>query len=160
MITVKVDATRALAKFSPAGIPEAVRRNLRRVLPDLTRKLSAAIDARLASGLKSRRSLEDKVELVENPTAIFGRVRVIANAPSPAMLPAWLNTGTAPHEIAARNASALFFFWERLGMNVMFRRVMHPGFAGINYAEGALADMRGEIVDTIGQAGRQGAAVE
>ena len=160
MITVTVDSTKALARFSPAGIPEAVRRALRRALPDLTRRLGAAIDTRLDTGLKSRRTIENKVELVENPTALYGRVRTIASAPSPAMLPSWLNTGTAPHEIAARNVGALFFFWARLGKNVMFRKVNHPGFAGIQFAEGAWADMRGEVVDTISAAVKEGAMNE
>ena len=30
---VRVDATKALAKFSPSGIPEGVRNNLRQVIP-------------------------------------------------------------------------------------------------------------------------------
>lgn len=157
MITVTVNAEQALAKFSPAGIPQAVRTNLRRVLPDLTRRLGTAVEAKLASGLKSHATLEEKTELVENPTAIYGRVRTVANPPSPALLPQWLETGTAPHEIAARNSPALAFFWDKLGMNVLFRRVSHPGFAGIHYTEQAFAEMQDEIVTGLTEAVREGA---
>jgi hypothetical protein len=158
MIEIKVNSSGALAKFSPAGIPEAVRRALRRVLPQLTIKLGAKVDDLLGSGLKSRTTLRTTPQLIENPTALYGRVTISAVAPSPSMLPAWLDTGTRPHVIAARNANALYFFWEKLGKNVSFRQVNHPGFAGIQYRDAAIASMSGEIVDTISQAVREGAA--
>jgi hypothetical protein len=158
MITITVNSAGALAKFSPAGIPESVRRALRQVLPPLTIRLAAKVDEKL-DALKSRTTLRTKPELVENPTALYGRVTVSAMAPSPSMLPAWLDAGTRPHEIAARNAGALFFYWEKLGTNAMFRKVNHPGFAGIFFKDAALADMQTEIVDTIGQAVREGASV-
>src|SRR5229473_3267099 len=157
MITVKVEATQALAKFSPAGIPESVRRNLRAMIPDLTKRLGAAVENNLNTGLKSRRRLQVKKEMVENPTALYGRVRTIATSP-PQLLPLWLEEGTKPNEIAARNASALFFFWEKMGKNVAFRRVMHPGFAGIHYMGNAFAAMEAEIVAGLTRAVREGAA--
>jgi hypothetical protein len=156
MITVQVDATRALAKFSPDGIPESVRRNLRRAIPDLTKRLGAAIDSNLSTRLKTRRRLSVKNEMVENPTALYGRSSVVAN-PGPAMLPYWLERGTSPHEIIAKNASALFFFWEKLGRNVAFRRVMHPGFEGRFFARDAFAAMENEIVRSLTEAVRRGA---
>jgi hypothetical protein len=156
MITVKVDATGALAKFSPAGIPDSVRRSLRTVIPDLTKRLGAAVESNLDSRLKTRRRLQVKKEMVENPSALYGRVTTIAN-PGPALLPLWLESGTQPHEIAAKNASALFFYWEKLGKNVAFKRVMHPGFAGVNYSSDAFAAMESEIVDSLTQAVRAGA---
>jgi hypothetical protein len=157
MITVQVEASQAIAKFSPAGIPESVRRNLRAVIPDLTKRLGAAVDANLTSGLKTRRRLQVKKEMVENPTALYGRVTTVATSP-PAMLPQWLETGTAAHEIAARNASALFFFWEKIGKNVAFQRVHHPGFAGIHYTQNAFDAMEAEIVAKLNGAVRAGTA--
>jgi hypothetical protein len=156
MITVKVDATKAIAKFSPAGIPESVRRNLRGVIPDITKRLGAAVDANLDARLKTRRRLTVRKEMVENPTALYGRVTTVAN-PGPVLLPLWLEEGTKPHEIAAKNASALFFFWEKIGKNVAFKRVMHPGFAGIHYSADAFKAMEAQIVSSLSQAVRAGA---
>jgi hypothetical protein len=156
MITVQVDASRALAKFSRAGIPESVRRNLRAVIPDLTKRLGAAVDANLDARLKTRRRLTVKKEMVENPTALYGRVTTVAN-PGPALLPLWLEEGTRPHEIAAKNASALFFFWEKMGKNVAFQRVMHPGFPGVHFSRDAFQSMESEIVESLSQAVRAGA---
>lgn len=156
MITIQVEATKALAKFSPAGIPESVRRSLRAVIPDLTKRLGAQVDANLSSGLKTRRRLQVKKEMVENPKALYGRVTTVATSP-PALLPLWLESGTAPHEIAARNASALFFFWEKMGKNVAFRRVHHPGFVGIHYTQNAFDAMEDEIVAALNGAVRAGA---
>lgn len=39
----------------------------------------------------------------------------------------YVEKGTRPHEIVARNAPALVFYWEKLGRWVSFRRVWHPG---------------------------------
>lgn len=155
-VEVKVDAARALAKFSPQGIPEAVRRNLRAIIPDLTKRLGAAVESNLDTGLKSRRRLQVKKEMVENPQSIYGRVRVVSTS-APEMLPTWLEKGTRPHVIVARNASALFFFWDKLGRNVSFKSVNHPGFRGIQYAANAFRGMRGEIVASISRAVREGA---
>lgn len=159
MIEITVNSAGALAKFSPAGIPEAVRRALRRVLPQLTIALGRKVDEKLGA-LKSRTTLVTKPELVENPTAIYGRITVSAVSPSPSMLPSWLDTGTEAHVIAARNAGALFFFWERIGTNAMFKQVHHPGFKGIQFRDAAINEMRDEIVGTISQAVREGASVE
>jgi hypothetical protein len=35
--------------------------------------------------------------------------------------------GTSPHEIRARGNGMLRFFWEKVGANVAFRKVSHPG---------------------------------
>ena len=50
---------------------------------------------------------------------------------------------------AARNASALHFFWERVGAWVSFKKVQHPGFAGIQYMERTLAEKAGLSLPTI-----------
>src|SRR5712671_5500263 len=129
MITVKVDASSALARFGKSGIPDDVRRNLRALIPDLTRRLASRVDANLTSGLKTRRRLQVRSAMVENSQGITGRVSVISTS-EPIMLPTWLESGTKAHAIEVKNAKALYFFWERMGRNVAFRRVMHPGFAG------------------------------
>jgi len=150
MITVKVDATSALARFGKSGIPDDVRRNLRALIPDLTRRLASRVDANLTAGLRTRRRLQVKSAMVENRQGITGRVTVVSTS-EPLMLPLWLESGTRAHAIEARNAKALYFFWEKMGTNVAFRRVMHPGFAGIHYAENAFRSMEAEIINTIKQ---------
>src|SRR6266446_1185222 len=151
MITVKVDAAGALARFGKSGIPEDVRRNLRGLIPDLTRRLASRVDANLSAGLKTRRRLQVRSAMVENSKGITGRV-TISSTSEPMMLPFWLEHGTKVHAIEARNAKALYFFWEKMGKNVAFKRVMHPGFAGIHYMHNAFEAMSGEIKSTIRKA--------
>ena len=148
MITAKVESQVAMARFGKSGIPESVRKNLRAIIPDLTKRLGAQVDANLSSGLKTRRRLQVKKEMVENPSALYGRVTTISTS-EPLLLPLWLEEGTKAHAIEARNAKALFFFWDKVGKNVAFKRVMHPGFAGIHYTGNALESMRSEIINAI-----------
>src|SRR5258706_3157009 len=116
MITVKVDDQKAMARFGPSGIPESVRKNLRAIIPDLTKRLGAQVNANLSSGLKTRRRLQVKSTMVENPSALYGRVTTISSS-EPLMLPLWLESGTKAHAIEAKNAKALYFFWDRVGRN-------------------------------------------
>jgi hypothetical protein len=148
MIEIKVEATAALAKFSPAGIPNEVRTALRRALPDLTRKLGDKVDDKLDSELKSRNRLQVKKELVEDPTKITGRVRVVSTSP-PSFLPQIIETGAEPHVIAARNARALYFYWEKVGSFVSFQSVNHPGFPGIQPLGRSFAEMESEILSEL-----------
>lgn len=142
--TVTADTSVVQRRFGRDGTPQLVRRLLRAVIPDLTKRLGALVDSNLDHGLKTRRRLVVKKEMVENPKELYGRVTTVAIAP-PALLPQWLEDGTAPHMIEARNASALFFFWEKMGKNVAFKSVHHPGFAGIHYTRNAFEAMEDEI---------------
>ncbi len=153
VVTVSVDARQAIAKFSPAGIPTAVRNNLRRVLPDLTKRLGALVESKLDSGLKTRRRLVVKKELVENPTAVYGRVRTISTS-EPFLLPLWLEEGTKPHTITGnpllwfRTGKAFTTAAGKLipeGTLISKHEVKHPGFAGIHYTRDAFAEMESEI---------------
>lgn len=157
--TVTIDAKEALAKFSRAGIPEAVRNQLRQTLPDVTKRLGNVVDAKLSSQLKSRNRLETKKELVENPTKIVGRVRVVwTGDKSKAMVPFWLDQGTKPHEIRAKNVSALYFYWEKIGAFFIGPKVMHPGFKGLDFMYQSLLQMEPEIVDVISNAAKKASA--
>lgn len=148
--TITVDARRAMARFGPRGIPEQVRMRLRGTLPSIGKKLTRGIEEKLDSELKSRTRLKTTAEMRENPNEIYIKVSEIwTGASSQNMVPAVLDTGSKPHEIAAKNASVLYFFWEKLGRNVAFRRVMHPGFPGINYMKRTLAEQQREITDTL-----------
>lgn len=149
--TVKMDASSAIATFDRRrGIPVNVRNAMRVALVDLTKRVGAKVEANLDAGLRSRTSLTVRKELIENDQGVTGRVTTVSSA-NP-MLPTWLEEGTRAHAIEARNAKALSFFWERLGKQVMFRKVMHPGFAGIHYTQNAFSDMESEIKSTIRKA--------
>lgn len=154
---IKIDTRQALLKFSRAGIPDQVRKNLRSVIPDLTKRLGASVEAKLNSELKSRKNIVVKKEMVESPSSIYGRVRVTWVGPAKsAMVPAVLDTGSMAHWITAKPGSALFFFWEKLGKNVMFQRVWHPGFGGINYMKRSIDEMHDEIVNGLRKAAEDG----
>jgi len=155
---IQVDARKALLKFSDAGIPEGIRRNLRTVIPDLTKRLGASVEAKLNSELKSRKNIDVKKEMVESPTYLYGRVRVVWTGDQKSnMVPAVLDTGAKAHLIEAKPGSALFFFWEKLGINAAFKAVHHPGFAGINYMQRSLDEMQSEIVNALQKAAQNGA---
>lgn len=146
-----MDASSAIATFDKnRGIPVNVRNILRVALIGLTKRVGDRVEANLESGLKSRTSLTVRKELVEDDKGITGRVTMVSS--SNPMLPTWLEEGTRAHAIEARNAKALAFYWDKLGKNVMFKRVMHPGFAGIHYTQNAFADMESEIKSTIRKA--------
>ncbi len=156
MMTVRFVAPRVgnedvFSRFGPSGIPVTVRNFLRPAIVGQTKRVGAQVDANLNAGLKSRRRLRVHTEMVENARELIGRVSVVTTAP-PMMLPMWLESGTKAHKIEARNAKALFFFWDKFGKNVSFKSVMHPGFAGVHYMENAFEAMKGDIKSTIRKA--------
>lgn len=159
-VQVTVTDNSAIARFSPAGIPEAVRNNLRRTIPGLTRKLAANVDSRLDSELKSRTNLKiqpPQGEMIEGPRQVVGRVRVVWTGNQAAsMVPQVLETGARAHPIEAKNAGALAFFWPAVGRQVFFKRVWHPGFPGIHYMQRSFQEMEDEIFEGISNAVHQG----
>lgn len=157
--TISVDARQAYARFSESGIPENVRKSLRQMLPQLVRRVGAALDRRLDSELKSRTNLAVRRELVEDPKRVAGRIRLEwTGVSTKAMVPQWLEEGTSPHEIAAVRARALYFFWDRIGAYAMFKKVMHPGTRPYRLAENTLVEMEPDIVATLTEAVREAVA--
>lgn len=158
--TITVESKAVLARFSASGIPESVRTNLRQMIPGLVRKVGKEVDSRIAAGLKSRASLKTEIHMLESPKRIAGRVRVVYQGgdKTKSMLPRWLESGTKAHPIVARNASALYFYWEKIGAYFIGPKVMHPGFPGIQYMEGAIETMRPEIMSVVEEAARRGAS--
>ena len=143
---ITIEADKALARFSPAGIPNAVRRNLRRVLPDLTKMVGNLVNSKLDAGLQSRRRVKITQEMVENPKEIYGEVKAVwTGDASKAFVPTILESGAVAHAIVAVNAKALYFFWPKLNQFVSFKSVWHPGFAGIHYMRDAFAERRDTI---------------
>jgi hypothetical protein len=155
-VTVKVDATRALAKFD--RVPIQVRNELRGIIPDLTKQLGGLVNSKLDTELKSRKRIKVTEELHDSPRRITGVVAAVwTGGDLGRLVPSYLEFGTRPHEIEANVAGALAFFWERVGANVFFKRVMHPGFAGIHYMERSFGEMKSEIVSKIKSAAQIGA---
>jgi hypothetical protein len=147
-VTITVDATRALAKLD--RVTPAVRNNLRGVIPNLTKQLGALVNSKLDSQLKSRKNIQIKQEMVESASYIYGRVFAAWTGDRKAMMvPQILESGARPHDIEAVNAKALAFFWDRMGGDVFFKRVHHPGFPGIHYMENSFDEMKGEISSRI-----------
>jgi hypothetical protein len=145
-IEIKVDGARAIAKIS--ALPPAVRNNLRQLLPSIVTTLGLSVEDKLSSELKSRSRLHVKKQMVENPLSISGVVGITAD-PGPSMLPEWLEYGTRPHMIEAKNAKALHFHWDLLGQDVFFKRVHHPGMGPYRFLERSLDEMRIDIIDEI-----------
>lgn len=152
-LTIRVDATRAYAKID--SITPRIRDQLRKVIPDLTRQLGAAVNSKLASELKSRKTLNVAQELHETTRQIYGLVRLEAADPSPALLPTYLEEGTRPHEIAGN--PILAFYWDKMGADVFFRRVQHPGTKAYQFMARTFAEQREDIVNEIEDAVATGA---
>jgi len=55
--------------------------------------------------------------------------------------------GTRPHPIVARRAKALHFYWDRLGREVFFKSVQHPGTKPYNFPRIALIRVREKYMD-------------
>jgi hypothetical protein len=151
-VTIKVDRGEIAAKFG-RRIPEAVRSNLRRMLPVVTRQVQERVWENELGLFKSAEHLmpATKARMVENVQGIVGQVYV-----DPALFPpaaaASLESGSRPHEIAARSAGSLYFFWPRVGKYVFFQSVQHPGFEGRSYMQSALDVMAPQITETLRQA--------
>src|SRR6185436_12220900 len=127
--TIDVDATKVLARFK--SIPEGVRNELRRDIPGITKKLAGRVREKLMPGalFKTTTRLLPAVRsrMIENAQRITGVVDIDPSK-FPAVVANTLESGSKPHVIRAKNAGALFFFWKKLGKNVAFQSVNHPGF--------------------------------
>lgn len=124
--SISIDARVANARFS--GMPEQVRANLRRVLPQLAKELGSAVERNVANNLKSHVNLKVTKQLVENPKTIYARVSLDWTGPAAKKLvPFWLEEGTKPHVIQARNAKVLAFYWDKIGGMFFGPKVNHPG---------------------------------
>jgi hypothetical protein len=151
-VEIRVDG-KVEAKYSK--LPEDIRGSLRAAIPDLTRQLADRVREKLAPGnlFKTTTRLLPAVtaKMIENTSEIYGRVYIDSNK-FPEVVAATLESGSVPHVIAAKNANALFFFWEKLGQNVMFKSVHHPGFEGRSYMQSSLDEMKPVLVEGLRRA--------
>lgn len=148
--TINVDLSKAQLRFSPAGIPETVRSNLRRLIPQLAHNITAAINNRMNTQLKSRNTLTVTEKMRENPSKITMEIQIISPS-AKGLLPAYLELGTAPHEIVPRNAQFLRF---ALGgvIEVFAKKVQHPGTRPYLFMEQTVAEFMGDIQGTLNEA--------
>lgn len=141
---ITLDVTgEAFVKFPK--MPENARKRMRSEIPILTKQLAERVRAKLQPGALFRTTTRllpaVKSEMVENTNEIYGRVYIDQRL-FPNVVAHTLESGSKAHVIEAKNASALFFFWEKLGMNVAFKRVNHPGFSGRSYMESSLGELK------------------
>ena len=157
-VTIKVDGGRAIAKLG--RVPLEVRNQLRMVIPGLTREIGAAVNAKLDSQLKSRTHIAVRQEMHDTTAgAIYGLVKAEwTGAAAQKLVPLYLEVGTRAHEIVPRNASALSFFWEKTGMQMILKKVQHPGTQAIYYMRNTFAEMKDQIVSALTSAAKKGAS--
>jgi hypothetical protein len=145
MLTVTVDG-KTVKKYSK--LPEDIRAALRAEIPSLTKDLAARVRAKLQPGVLFKTTTHIlpavRAKMVENTREIFGTVYIDGNR-FPNIVAHTLESGSVPHEIVAKHAKVLYFFWAKLGVHVAFKRVHHPGFGGRSYMQSSLDDMWAEI---------------
>lgn len=158
--TIEVKADAVLAKMRI--LPQRLRAKLRTTIPGLTRDLAAKVRAKLVPGslgtsaqtglplfATSNRLLPSVSAEVRDNVAYFkGRV-FLDPGKFPAIAGMSLESGARPHVIVARNASALRFFWPKIGGTFVGRQVHHPGFPGAFFMRDSLAEMLPEITETL-----------
>lgn len=136
-------------------LPEDIRSNLRRVLPDLGRRLGAAVEANMASRLQSHNRLKVTKLMIENPQTIYVKVTLMwTGEATKQLVPLFLEEGTRPHRIEARNASVLAFFWPKIDAMFYGRYVNHPGNKPYRIFEDAYNVMLPQITAEISRAVR------
>jgi hypothetical protein len=102
--------------------------DVRRQLDQKASRVGAAYQDALADRL--RRTAPVKTGQLRDSqkvtvTATPGQVRWNVEATAPHAV--YQSEGTRPHIIRARNASALVFYWPKVGRVVAFKQVSHPG---------------------------------
>ena len=149
MIVVSVDTQKVLVSFD--RMPANLRTAIRGATVTMTKQLAARVRENLSGRVLQRRSGDlynsIRVELVENPDKVYGRVYVDPTSPAAKYAAAHeFGVVTKPHVILPRNASVLSFMWN--GKRVFFKKVNHPGskIPERSYMRSALEAMRDQIV--------------
>jgi hypothetical protein len=108
-----------------AALSKFVQAAGRKKVNSLTRQIAnqARADVPVRSGNLGR-TIRATPAKATGPFSVSGSV--FAGGPdAPYAIP--VHEGSRPHKIVARNAPMLRFFWEKIGRNVAFRSVNHPG---------------------------------
>lgn len=151
--TISVDLSKAVLRFSDAGIPEQVRTNLRRLIPGLAHNITAAINNRINSQLKTRRTITVTQKMREDPRRIVMEI-AIESPSAEGLLPTYLELGTKAHQISPRNAYARFFtpgFWGWTTYTKL-KPVQHPGTRAYNFLGDTVSEFKNDIHATLDEA--------
>jgi hypothetical protein len=128
-------------------LTEALRTALRGSIPGLTKELAALVRQKLQPGALFKTTTRllpaVTVRMIENTNEIYGTV-FIDPAKFPNVVAHTLESGSVAHDIEGN--PYLAFFFEKLGQNVVFRKVHHPGYAGKSYMQSSLDEMHGDLV--------------
>lgn len=142
-VKISIDGT-AFVKYPK--LTERVRSALRGVIPQMTKELAARVRSKLLPGVlfKTTRRLLPAVtvRMIENRDEIYGTV-FIDPSKFPNVVAHTLESGSKAHDIVGN--PYLYFYWEKLGKNVVFRKVHHPGFAGRSYMQSSLDEMQADL---------------
>ena len=159
---VQVDITKAIVRFN--AMTEKTRQAVRKEAISLRLDLEALVKQKLSGEVlnvvtgKLRRSIfGDEPE--NSATRIIERVASDASVKYGAIHE--YGGKTSAHEIVAKNAKALAFpFAAAKGGIGFFKRVNHPGsvMPERSFMRSSLTEMRQEILERLGDAGRKGAA--
>lgn len=97
----------------------------RKKVNSLTRRIAnqARVDVPVRTGNLGR-SVGTTPAKATGPFSVGGSV-FAGGRTAPYAIP--VHEGSRPHKIVARRAPMLRFFWEKIGRNVAFRSVNHPG---------------------------------
>jgi hypothetical protein len=109
-------------------VTEGMSFTMRQRVQMLMRSLREAVRRETPGGLKRYVGYRTEV-LSQRPANVVGRV-VLKKAPSPPYPPKiwdYILKGTPPHVILPRNKQALAFYWTKMGRDVVFKSVQHPG---------------------------------
>jgi hypothetical protein len=154
--TINIDARKILGKMD--HLPEQVRSNLRAVMPRLGKQLGAKIEENMASRLNSRNRLKVTKKMVENPRSITVTVSLdwIGEA-SKKLVPTYLEKGTKAHEIVAKHATVLAFYWPKINGWFFGPKVNHPGTKPYNLVADAWESQKDGIHAALTEAVRSAA---
>jgi hypothetical protein len=146
------------ARGMATAIP--VRANLRAVMPKLGKQLGAKIEENMASRLNSANRLKVTKKMVENPRSITTTVSLDwTGEASKKLVPTYLEKGTKAHEIVAKHASVLAFYWPKINGWFFGPKVNHPGTKPYNLVADAWASQKDAIqaalTEAVRSAGRQ-----
>lgn len=127
---------RGRARYEPPSDGLVIEQGLAIVVPRMT-----ALGGRIDTNARRRVN----VRTGELSSSIGHRVyrsgnRVVLRESATARHAKYVHDGTGPHEIRARNAKALRFYWPRAGRVVYFARVQHPGYKGNPFLRNAITE--------------------
>lgn len=107
---------------------EHIPHSFRQRLQQLMRSLREVV--RMEAPASLRRYVVYRTEMLsKSPARALGRINLKQppNPPYPPKIWDYIIGGTRPHVITPKTKQALAFYWEKVGADVVFKYVRHPG---------------------------------